>query len=265
MKRVKKGETFPIRFGSFLICGDCVPWLTNVAAGRGEFADAIFADPPFNIGYKYDRYNDRRKKEEYLGWSNAWIAPAVAALRPGGAFWLAIGDEYAAELKILIQGHGLTLRNWIVWHYRFGENLKTKYSRCKTHLLYFVKGGEKQKPLYYKPTLIPSLRQTKYNDKRANAGGKVPPDVWDEFPRVCGTFKERTDHPCQMPVALLERIIGDTCRPEGRIIDPFGGSGVTLEAAINTGRFASVIELSENYCRLALKRFQDKGMWRWKD
>src|SRR5262245_21427271 len=77
---------------------DCLQGLSKLDEGS---VDLAFADPPFNIGYDYDIYEDRRAADDYLDWSKQWIQGVVRALKPSGAFWLAIGDEYAAELKVL--------------------------------------------------------------------------------------------------------------------------------------------------------------------
>ncbi|MEF3394029.1 DNA methyltransferase, partial [Campylobacter jejuni] len=69
-------------------------------------ADLIFADPPFNIGYNYDIYNDRRSRNEYLEWAEQWMKAAIRLLKPTGSFWLAIGDEYVAEYKIRLDSIG---------------------------------------------------------------------------------------------------------------------------------------------------------------
>src|SRR5438067_13632344 len=103
---------------------DCVKGLAQIDGGS---IDLAFADPPFNIGYKYDIYDDRRAAEEYLNWSNQWISGVVKALKPTGTFWLAIGDEYAAELKVLCtRDLGLHCRSWVVWFYTFGVHCKNK-------------------------------------------------------------------------------------------------------------------------------------------
>ena len=100
---------------------------------------------------------------------------------------------------------------------------------------------------------MPSARQTTYADRRANPDGKLPDDTWvlrpqettDRFQpdgdtwyvaRVCGTFKERTGHPCQMPEAVLERIIRVSTNPGDLVLDPFAGSGTTLAVAKKLGR-----------------------------
>ena len=78
--------------------GDCIELLSRVDEGS---IDLAFADPPFNIGYDYDVYDDRRAADDYLDWSRRWMTAVQRVLKPHGAFWLAIGDEFAAELKVL--------------------------------------------------------------------------------------------------------------------------------------------------------------------
>ena len=80
--------------------GSCIEGLEKVAPGS---VDLVFADPPFNIGYEYDVYHDARAADEYLDWTRKWIGGVKRVLKPNGTFWLAIGDEYAAELKLIAQ------------------------------------------------------------------------------------------------------------------------------------------------------------------
>ncbi len=88
--------------------GDCVKQLAKLDEGS---VDLVFADPPFNIGYDYDVYDDGQTTEDYLGWCRKWIKGVYRALKPDGTFWLAIGDEYAAELKIEAQNAGFHCRD----------------------------------------------------------------------------------------------------------------------------------------------------------
>ena len=120
--------------------GDCVENLKQVAEGS---VDLIFADPPFNIGYKYDVYDDRQQAEDYLAWCREWIDGAYRALKPTGTFWLAIGDEFAAELKIEAQKAGFHCRSWVVWYYTFGVNCVNGFTRSHTHIFHFVKDKKK--------------------------------------------------------------------------------------------------------------------------
>ena len=122
-----------------IVRGDCITELERLEA---DCVDLAFADPPFNIGYDYDEYDDRRADEDYLAWSKHWMQGVIRVLRPWGAFWLAIGDEYAAELKgIATRELGLVCRNWVVWYYTFGVHCNSKFTRSHAHLFYFLKTG----------------------------------------------------------------------------------------------------------------------------
>ncbi|MFW6125418.1 MAG: DNA-methyltransferase [Pirellulales bacterium] len=255
-----------------VVQGDSLHLLAKLPA---ESVDLVFADPPFNIGYEYDVYEDRKGRETYLQWTDGWIAAARRVLKPAGSFWLAIGDEYAAECKILLEKHDLHLRNWIVWHYTFGVNCKSKFNRSHAHLFYTVADSKRFTFNADDPAVrVPSARQTTYNDRRANAAGKLPDDTWvlrpqEEpraflpdtdtwyFARVCGTFKEREGwHPCQMPEQLLGRIIRVASNPGDLVLDPFAGSGTTLVVAKKLNRRWLGFELSEQYAGQAQKRLE---------
>ena len=249
---------------------DCVAGMNDLPAGQ---VDLIFADPPFNIGYEYDEYDDRLQSEKYLAWSNTWMASVHRVLKPNGTFWLAIGDEYAAELKIAAQNTGFHCRSWVIWYYTFGVNCTRKFTRSHVHLFHFVKDKKNFVFNHNSPDLrVPSARQLVYNDTRANPNGRMPDDTWilrpqdltdgfnpDEdvwhFPRVAGTFKERAGfHGCQMPEQLLARILR-ACTNEGDlIVDPFSGSATTLAVAKKLNRKFFGFELSKEYVRLGTKR-----------
>jgi site-specific DNA-methyltransferase (adenine-specific) len=243
---------------------DCIAGLKKL--GDGE-VDLAFADPPFNIGYEYDVYQDQLESDHYLDWTRQWTAEVVRVLKPNGTFWLAIGDEYAAELKVMLQReHGLVCRSWVVWYYTFGVNCKGKFSRSHAHLFYMVKDPASF-TFNADPIRVPSARQLVYADRRANPKGRLPDDTWilrpqdvpdgfaaDNdtwyFPRVCGTFKERAGwHGCQMPEQLLGRIVRACSNPGELVLDPFGGSGTTLTVAKKLGRRFLGFELSEQYAQ----------------
>ena len=250
---------------------DCIVAMRRM---ESESIDLVFADPPFNIGYQYDVYDDCRDDDEFVSWCRDWMTEVVRVLKPAGTFWLAIGDEYAAELKVLMQRElHLVCRSWVVWYYTFGVNCKYKFSRSHAHLFHMVKD-----PLKFTFNVdavrVPSARQLVYGDHRANPQGRLPDDTWIlrpqdlpdgfqpledtwYFPRVAGTFKERAGfHGCQMPEQLLGRIIR-ACSHEGEIVlDPFAGSGTTLAAAKKLGRRYLGFELSAEYTRLIKQRLR---------
>jgi site-specific DNA-methyltransferase (adenine-specific) len=254
-----------------ILTGDC---LRHLAAIPGGTVDLAFADPPFNIGYEYDVYSDNQTKADYLAWTVEWLRAVHRVLKPTGSFYVAIGDEYAAEIKVRLDDLGMTLRNWIIWHYTFGVNCKQKFNRSHAHILYYV-ADPRRFTFNADEIRVPSARQTTYADRRANPRGKLPDDTWvlrpqeDDscFPpdsdtwyvaRVCGTFKERTGHPCQMPEAVLERIIRVSSNPGDLVLDPFAGSGTTLATAKRLGRSYLGIELSAEYAEGIRQRLERK-------
>lgn len=261
--------------------GDCLELMQRIDSGT---IDLVFADPPFNIGYEYDQYHDQHEDEQYIEWSRRWMEEAHRVLKPGGTFWLAIGDEYAAELKVDAEHKiGFATRSWVVWYYTFGVNCTKKFSRSHVHLFHFVKDADKftfnaEDPL----VRVPSARALVYADKRANPAGRLPDDTWvlrpapdgrwmlrpqdlpegfeamDDtwyYARVAGTFSERQGfHGCQMPEQLLGRIIRVSSNPGDIVLDPFAGSGTTLAVAKKLGRDWIGCELSGDYVRAATER-----------
>ena len=166
----------PTGWTSTIHHGDCVEGMKQIPVGT---VDLVFADPPFNIGYDYDVYDDRLEHEKYVQWCRQWISEVNNVLKPDGAFWLAIGDEYAAELKLASQEIGFHCRSWVVWYYTFGVNCKNKFTRSHAHLFYFVKDPDKF--TFHSEDLdnrVPSARELVYNDKRAAANGRLPDDTW---------------------------------------------------------------------------------------
>ena len=156
--------------------GDCIEGMNGLPEGC---VDLAFADPPFNIGYDYDVYEDSVGHKQYLEWSSKWIGAVHRVLKPSGTFWLAIGDEYAAELKLESQNLGFNCRSWVIWYYTFGVNCSKKFTRSHAHLFHFVKDPNnftfRDEDL---DNRVPSARELVYNDKRANPRGRLPDDTW---------------------------------------------------------------------------------------
>lgn len=232
-----------------------------------ETIDLIFADPPFNIGYEYDLYEDQKTDDEYLSFCESWITQCHRVLKSDGSFWLAIGDEYAAELKLLSQRLGFHCRSWVIWYYTFGVNCARGFSRSHTHLFHFVKDKDAFTFNGDNPAVrVASARQLVYADSRANSKGRLPDNTWILRPqdvpapgfsmthdtwcysRVAGTFKEREGfHGCQMPEQLLGRVVRISSNPGDIVLDPFAGSGTTLAVAKKLGRQFMGFELSKDY------------------
>jgi len=251
-----------------LVVDDCVEAMARLPA---ECADLIFADPPFNIGYEYDIYDDRRSRDEYLAWAEAWLRAAIRLLKPSGSFWLAMGDEYVAEYKIRLDALGLTMRNWIVWYYSNGLPCKKKFVRAHVHILFYVRDLNQFALNLDAIHTLNSYRRCKGFE--IGSRSRAPDDVWilhprelkecfsldrDVWfePRVSSVSFERVAHPCQMPEAILERIIRVATNPGDLVVDPFAGSGTTLAVAKRLGRRFWGCELSPRYARVIVDRLR---------
>ena len=106
------------------------------------------------------------------------MAEVGRVLKPDGTFWLAIGDEFAAELKVIAHRElGLSLRSWVIWYYTFGVNCTKKFSRSHAHLFHFVKDAKHFK-FNHQAIRVPSARQLVYADRRAHPTGRLPDDTW---------------------------------------------------------------------------------------
>lgn len=257
-----------------IVCGDFARVFYSLSKRKPRL---IFADPPFNIGYEYDVYEDTKERAQYLRWTEDWILKCDQMLAEDGSLWVAQCDENVAETKTLAEKVGLRLRSWVVWYYTFGMNCSKNFSRSHTHLLWFVKDPKKFVFNHQDPQVrVPSARQLVYKDRRGNPKGRLPDNTWIlrpqeaeatgafsgkedtwHVPRVNGTFKERQGfHGCQMPTEVLRRIILACSNPGDLVFDPFTGSGTTLEAAYLLGRRSLGVELSESYCAAISKRIK---------
>lgn len=250
--------------------GDCRERLVNLPEVRNSQVDLVFADPPFNWNRAYDKWDDALPEREYLDFTYAWLSLCVRALRPGGALWVNIPDDWAAEIVCFLKGRlaerppaSLTMQNWCVWHYRFGQNTTSRFINSKVHALYFTKdAGERT----WNPdkVLEPSDRASTYNDPRTYskrdgmpAGLRVPMDVWygRHWGRIQGNNKERRpQHDNQLPEVYLARVVLATSNPGDLVLDPFLGSGTTGVIAHALGRRFIGSEFSKENAQRAFAR-----------
>lgn len=249
---------------------DCVAGMGSTGKGT---VDLVVADPPYNIGYDYDgEYDDSMPPDQYLAWSDRWMRCVHRILKPEGVFWLAIGDEWAAELKVAARGAGFHMRSWVIWYYTFGQYSPKKMTRSHAHFFFFTKHKENY-TFNVDAERVPSARQIVYKDARANPDGRLPDDTWiirpqeldaaafPEFsdtwhiPRINGTFNQRVEGaPNQMPEQLIGRIIRLCSNPGDLVVDPFAGSGTTLAVAKKLGRRYLGWENSEKFAAGAARR-----------
>lgn len=235
----------------------------------------IISSPPYNLGKDYET---RVALEKYLETQAGTIAQLVRVLRPGGSLCWQVGNFVdkgeVFPLDIFYYGifkrHGLALRNRIIWHFEHGLHASRRFSGRYEVLLWFTKGNE------YVFNLDPVRVPSKYPGKRAykgpkkgqpsgNPGGKNPSDVWSlmaqeweaglwEFPNVKSNHPEKTAHPCQFPIELVERCVLALTNEHDWVLDPYAGVGSSLIGALKRERRAMGAEKEPGYLRLATDR-----------
>jgi adenine-specific DNA-methyltransferase len=231
-------------------------------------AQLVVTSPPYNIGKRYER-GRRRTVEEYVAEQGRVVDECVRVLRPGGSICWEVGNHVAGgrivPIDILLhpvfaRHADLALRNRIVWHFEHGLHCAKRFSGRYEVILWFTKGER------YAFDLDPIRVPQKYPGKRAWKGrrvgeytgnplGKNPGDVWI-FPNVKANHIEKTVHPCQFPVELVERLLLATTAPGDLVVDPYMGVGTTACAAVLHGRRAAGAEIVAEYVQIARHRIR---------
>lgn len=223
----------------------------------------IVTSPPYNIGKSYE---SKRSQEVYIEEQAACIAEAVRVLQPNGSICWQVGnhvdDGEIFPLDILLyplfKNHGLKLRNRIVWTFGHGLHCQKRFSGRHETILWFTKSDEYIFNL--DDVRVPSKYPHKKHFKGPNKGkisgnplGKNPEDVWD-IPNVKSNHVEKTDHPCQFPIGLVERLVLALTDEGDSILDPYLGVGSSAIAALKHNRQAYGCDLDKSYVETAWER-----------
>lgn len=228
--------------------------------------DLVVTSPPYNIGKSYEQ---RRKLSEYLHWQESILDLIIPRVKTNGSICWQVGNyvdngqimPLDIELAPIFKKHGLALRNRIIWHFGHGLHNRRRFSGRYEVILWYTKSED-----YFfnlDAVRIPSKYPGKRHSKGPKAGqlssnplGKNPEDVW-EVPNVKSNHIEKTEHPCQFPVGLIERLVLGLTKEGELVFDPFAGVGSTgVAAAIHNRNFWGA-ELSETYVKIAKKRIID--------
>ncbi|NEP46563.1 MAG: site-specific DNA-methyltransferase [Okeania sp. SIO2H7] len=242
---------------------DC---LEAMAVLPDKIIDLTVTSPPYNIGKDYEK---SLPLEEYLSWCVLWIKEVYRMTANRGAFWLNLGylsiPERAKAIPIpylLWDKIPFYLIQEIIWNYGAGVAGKKFFSPRNEKFLWYVKNPDcytfNLDEVRDKNVKYPN--QKKNGKIKVNPLGKNPTDVWN-FPKVTSgknrASKERTSHPAQFPVAVIERIIKAASNPNEIVFDPFIGSGTTAVAALSLNRQVIGFEIREDYCDIAASRIED--------
>lgn len=240
--------------------GDCLDLLAKVPQ---EMVDLTLTSPPYNIGKVYETV---MPVEQFIDWCALWVNAIYRVTAPAGAFLLNVGyvslPERARSIPIpylLWNRVPFFLQQEIVWNYGAGVAAKKVLSPRNEKLLWYVKHAERycfnlddiRDPNVAYPN------QKKNGKLRCNTLGKNPSDVWQIAKVTSGqnrSAKERTPHPAQFPIDLCERAIKGFSSIGNIVLDPFLGSGSTIDASLRWGRYSIGFEIREDYCAIAAAR-----------
>lgn len=229
--------------------------------------DLIIASPPYFMGKEYDR---SAKLEDFEAIHRQILPLLIKALKPGGSVCWQVGN-YVRDGRIvpldmivypIFAATGeLHLRNRIVWTFGHGAHASKRFSGRHETILWFTKGHD-----YYfdldavrVPQKYPGKRHYKGPRKgewSGNPAGKNPSDVWD-IPNVKSNHVEKTSHPCQFPVALVQRCIRAFTPKGGLVVDPFMGSGSTAVACVVEKRRFAGCDIEQRYVHITRQRVRD--------
>lgn len=241
--------------------GDCRNLLREI---RAASAQLIVTSPPYNIGKKYEK---KKTLDDYLSEQDEVISLCMERLKDGGSICWEVGNHIAGPNEIvpldialypLFASRGLKLRNRIVWHFEHGLHCSRRLSGRYETILWFTKGDN------YTFNLDPIRVPQKYPGKKAFKGpragqltsnplGKNPSDVWI-IPNVKHNHVEKTDHPCQFPVELVERLVLALTDERDLVVDPYMGVGSTAVAAVRHGRRVAGADTVKGYIETARER-----------
>lgn len=249
-----------------LFCGDTLQIQKKI---NTSLFNSIITSPPYNIGKEYEEIVSL---EKYINWSTEWLKDSSGLLVDDGSLLLNLGYLSIAESGraipipyLLWDKVPLYLNQEIVWNYSAGVACKKYLSPRNEKILWYVK--DKSNYTFN----LDSIRDknvkypnSKRNGKsRVNPLGKNPSDVW-QIPKVTTgknrSSKERTSHPCQFPLELINRLLLGFTRPKDIVLDPFVGSGTTIEACLRNDRYCVGIEILPEYCEIIKNRIENLSL-----
>jgi site-specific DNA-methyltransferase (adenine-specific) len=254
-----------------ILQGDCLQLLPTLDS---DSAQIIIADPPYNIGKDFGNDSDKQPMDEYLTWTEKWLAECLRVLKPNGTMFIYGFSEILALILSRVPYH--IYRRWLIWHYT-NKNVASLHFWQRSHesilVLWkddkvfhrdevreaytegFLNGAAGKERAATKGRFSKGDKTTTY---AAHPNGALPRDVI-KIPALAGGagVKERVNHPTQKPLALCEKLLRYCKQDEGYVLIPFAGSGSECVAAQRLGLPFVAMELNEEYVALIGERLNE--------
>ncbi|MDX2225708.1 MAG: site-specific DNA-methyltransferase [Verrucomicrobiae bacterium] len=260
--RLKVSQHFDRTAQSVVFRGDSLDFLAEIPT---ECIQLIVTSPPYNIGKEYEK---KVRLEKYIVWQTKIIRECHRILKPNGSICWQVGN-YVEEGEIVpldialfpaFNSLGMKMRNRIIWHFEHGLHCSKRFSGRYESINWFTKSDDYT--FHLDPVRVPQKYPGKKYFKGPKAGtfscnplGKNPGDLWT-IPNVKSNHVEKTDHPCQFPLELIERLILSMTDENDWVFDPFLGTGTTVIAALKNKRRGAGAELVKKYIDITLNRIQ---------
>lgn len=230
-----------------------------------EFVQLVVTSPPYNLGKEYEK---KIELEIYIKQQEEIISECIRVLKNEGSICWQVGNYVEngeiIPLDILLfpifEKFNLHLRNRIIWHFGHGLHATNRFSGRYEVILWFTKSDN------YVFNLDPVRVPQKYPKKKYYKGpkkgqlsgnplGKNPSDIWN-IPNVKSNHVEKTNHPCQFPVELIERLVLSMTNENDWVLDPFMGVASTAIASLLHNRKALGAEIMEDYINIGWERIK---------
>src|SRR3989338_2486644 len=239
-----------------IIQADCLEFMRKIPDNS---VDVTFADPPFNLKKKYNSYYDKHEVDKYLSWCKEWLYEMVRITKPTGSIfvhnipkWLIPFGSYLNEIA--------TFRHWIAWD-SMGSPLGKTLLPNHYGVLHYLKSAKDYK--FYDIRMLHKRCRTcgyilkDYGGKKnlLHKFGPIISDVWTDIHRIRHK-KRRDEHPCQLPIHLLERLLLMSSDEADVILDPFIGTGTTAIAAKKLGRKFIGIDIDSKYAEITNRKLE---------
>ena len=260
-------STFRKNFRTVIYPGNCLNLLKQIP---DESIQLIVTSPPYNIGKEYE---NKLKLDTYIKQQTKVIKECVRVLSKKGSLCWQVGNyvnngsivPLDTALTPVFNSLNLKMRNRIIWHFEHGLHCTKRFSGRYETIVWFTKSDDYVFNL--DPVRVPQKYPGKKYFKGPKAGqyscnplGKNPGDLW-VIPNVKNNHVEKTNHPCQFPVELIDRLVLSMTNKKDWVLDPFLGSGTSIISALRHGRKGVGAEINKKYIKITCDRIEqlEKG------